>query len=244
MRRTVDIFVILCVVAVAVFVFRSRPSVEAEAHAVSAAEVQDDLARLYDRASYFGALEHSSQEQTKTLWPVAILPEWFGSNLPTNRLLPGVASTRRGKANAPARPWIDVAPPGDQSVHPPDPVAVRSDQAQFWYNPNVGIFRARVAAHLGEDEAVALYNQLNGVELEELHRDTNPARTPLAYTPGTLPSATLASREPQDRAEVTPQRAAAPAPTPTLFASDPAPAQAESEAPRPRGRARLKDQPR
>lgn len=244
MRRVVDIFVVLAVVAVVVFVVQSRPS--ADEHAATVADVQNSMERLYERASYYGALENSI-ESTGTVWPVAVLPEWFGERLPSNALLPGVDAQASHRVVQNLRPWIDVAPPGDKSPHPPDPVAVRPEQAQFWYNPNVGVFRARVAAHLGETEAISLYNQLNGVELAELDRDTNPARTPLAYTPGTTPSATLASREPSGPADVTPARTARA--QPTMFMSDPAPTWvepvAEVEPPAaPRGRSRFKDQPR
>ncbi|MEM9419704.1 MAG: hypothetical protein AAGA25_11735 [Planctomycetota bacterium] len=235
----VDIFVVLIVVAVVVFVVQSRPSTEDEA--VTMAGVQQSLERLYDRASYYGALENSL-ESTRTLWPVAMMPEWFGDSLPVNTLLPGVVTEDSHRVVSHPRPWIDVAPPGDQSSHPPDPVAVRRGQAQFWYNPNIGLFRARVPSHIGEDEALALYNEVNGVEIAQLERDTNPARTPLAYTPGEPPSATMASREPE----------LAPRTGPSLFMSDTKPSPNDSpkaaqpaspeEPARTRGRSRLKDQ--
>ncbi|MBB6429977.1 hypothetical protein [Algisphaera agarilytica] len=248
MRRVVDIFVVLIVVAVVVFVVQSRPSPEDKA--ASVADVQHALERLYDRASYYGALDNSL-ETTRTLWPVAMMPEWFGDSLPANTLLPGVASESSHRVITHPRPWIDVAPPGDQSSHPPDPVAVRSDQAQFWYNPNVGLFRARVPAQLGEDEALALYNELNGVEVTQLERDTNPARTPLAYTPGNTPSATLASREPTAPEKVAPTVSSRGSRTSLFMSDSPSPKHGEQQAAEPtieeeparvRGRSRMKDQ--
>lgn len=240
MRRVIDILVIVSVLTVAVVVVRQR---QAEENSITtAADVQQSLARLYERTSYFGALDSAAQD-TKTLWPVAVLPEWFGESLPTNALLPGVETHGKQRATQTPRPWLDIAPPGDHSPHPPDPVAVRPEQAQFWYNPNIGAFRARVAAHLGETNALSLYNQLNGVELEQLHRDTDPTRNPLAYQPGTTPSTTLASvdRSPTSRAQS------------SLFQSDSAPGSSSEpiyaellsapvEVPaRPRGRTRLKN---
>ncbi|MEO0513893.1 MAG: hypothetical protein AAF086_01185 [Planctomycetota bacterium] len=216
MRRLVDLFVVLVVIAVAVFVVQSRRSVETSAAAPQ--EVQQSIARLYERASYYGALETSTRS-TRTLWPVAIMPEWFGGTLPSNTMLSDVYAGGSPQSHVYHRPWIDVAPPGDDGTHPPDPVAVRRDQAQFWYNPNVGLFRARVPAHLGEDQALSLYNLLNGVNVAQLHRDTDPARTPLAYTPGTTPSATHASREPTPTAPP-PMTAKS---RPTMFMSDPSP---------------------
>lgn len=252
MRRVVDIFVILAVVAVVVFVVQSRRS--ASVPETAASDVQQSLAQLYERAAYYGALNNSIQS-TGTVWPVAMMPEWFGDSLPANAMLPGVVSDASHRVIASPRPWIDVAPPGDMATHPPDPVAVRRDQAQFWYNPNIGAFRARVPAHLGEAQALSLYNQLNGVQVAELHRDTDPARVPLAYTPGTTPSATLASREPSEFERATPTRSAKA--RATLFMSDPSPGArdarpapveviADPVAPPPRtqGRSRLKDQTR
>ncbi|MEM6459607.1 MAG: hypothetical protein AAF710_09480 [Planctomycetota bacterium] len=184
-RRAVDVLVVLAVLGAAGLMVLGRQSGQPDA--ATAEDVRRSLARLYERASYYGALDKMSS-QTRTLWPVVVRPEWFGDEPPTNGLLSGSAGTPHGP-----RPWIDVAPPGDREAHPPDPVAVRRDQAQFWYNPNVGVFRARVAPTLREDEALAFYNRLNGVTLTELLRDTDPRRKPLAYTPGRTPGTTQAA---------------------------------------------------
>ncbi|MEM7627323.1 MAG: hypothetical protein AAF333_17135 [Planctomycetota bacterium] len=205
MRRVVDILVVLLIAVVGVALWTQQKAEETEV--ATTADVQRSLTQLYERASYYGALENST-ETTNTLWPVAVLPSWFNGPLPSNGLLKGVDPdnvTAVGSAGQ-ARPWIDVAPPGDKSAHPPDPVAVRLDQAQFWYNPNIGVFRARVAATLNEVDALALYNQLNGVELAELLRDADPERVPIAYTPGHTPNATsLASRDTTSGQAATPQ---------------------------------------
>ena len=195
MRRVVDILVVLLIAVVGVVVWQTRKAEDSSI--ATKADVQRSLTQLYERASYYGALENST-ETTHTLWPVAVLPEWFAGPLPSNGLLDGVDPNHvlGDGSDRPVRPWIDVAPPGDKSAHPPDPVAVRPDQAQFWYNPNVGVFRARVAPTLNEVDALALYNELNGVQLAALQRDADPNRVPLAYTPGRTPhAASLASRE-------------------------------------------------
>ncbi|MEL7087958.1 MAG: hypothetical protein AAGL98_05875 [Planctomycetota bacterium] len=192
MRRVVDILVVLLIAVVGLAVWQTQKAEEYVT--ATTADVQRSLTQLYERASYYGALESSTEEQS-TLWPVAVLPDWFTGAPPTNGLLTGVDPDRVATAGR-SRPWIDVAPPGDKAAHPPDPVAVRRDQAQFWYNPNIGVFRARVAPTLNEVDALALYNELNGVELAALHRDADPHRVPLTYTPGRTPSATsLASRD-------------------------------------------------
>ncbi len=249
MRRAVDFTILASVIAVAGLVWFSRPA--AQTSADHAAAVQASLERLYARTAYHAALDHRDGPRG-TLWPAAVLPTWFQHDLPTNALLP----------DADTRPWLDVAPPGDKHLHPPDPIAYRRDQAQFWYNPNLGIFRARLAAHLGETRALALYNQLHSVELTQLQRHADPARTPLTYIPGQTPRATLASGHPDEAASTITVREnlSAPAPTPrpahrpSLFRpagafadrditpppDAPAHAAADPVAPRP-GRARLRD---
>jgi len=202
MRWVVNILIVLLIAVVGAAVWQTQKAEESAT--ATTADVQRSLTQLYERASYYGALE-SSTEENSTLWPVAVLPSWFTGAPPTNGLLEGVDPDNVATAGH-SRPWIDVAPPGDKAAHPPDPVAVRPDQAQFWYNPNIGVFRARVAPTLNEVDALALYNELNGVELLELHRDADPSRVPLAYTPGRTPSATsLASRD-YLPAESTPQQ--------------------------------------
>jgi len=249
MRRVVDIVVILAIAAVAGVVVSHRSAEDASL--ATMADVQQSLDRLYERASYFGALD-SSLKDSKTLWPVAVLPEWFDESLPSNGLLSGVTKPHRTPDGAAAsRPWLDIAPPGDEGAHPPDPVAVRPDQAQFWYNPNIGVFRARVAPHLGHDDAISMYNRLNGLELAELHHDTMVTRTPLAYTPGRTPSATHASIAQGDGSAASPTittSASAAWPQPSLFNPDPPavypemlPDLAEEQPPKRRGRRRLKD---
>ena len=178
MRRLTDALILLLVLGVAGGVVHHRRSLAAAD--VTGEGVKAALTRLYERASYYGALEHSMRE-TGTPFPLAIDPEWFGSRLPVNTLLGG------------EHPWLDVAPPGDDAAHPPDPVATRPGQAGFWYNPARGVFRARVSPHLGDDEALALYNELNGTGLTELRRDADPARRPLVYLPGETSAASLAA---------------------------------------------------
>ena len=183
MPRIVEFSLVLVAAAAGIAFWQARnPSQD---NAPNAQDVQDALVRLYDRASYYGALENSP-ETTKTLWPVAVVPAWFTHPIPANPLLSGV-DPDDPIGDESTRPWIDIAPPGDQGVHPPDPVAIRSEQAQFWYNPNTGVFRARVS-HT-ELDVITAYNRLNGVELSELHRDSDPQRVPLAYTPGKTPNA-------------------------------------------------------
>ena len=230
MRRVVDILVVLSVLATAgVILQHRRAQTQPEDRETG---VRQSLTRLYERASYFGALSQTEGDAT-TLWPSEVLTSWFGSDLPTNAMLSGVEGVI-------GRPWLDLAPPGDEAVHPPDPVAVELSQAQFWYNPELGIFRARVPATLGEQDALSLYNRLNGVDLAELHRDASPERRPLAYQPqGVEASVHVAEADPRPSLEKwiesgTPRRF-----TPAEDVSS-APVAEPEPVPTPRGRARMK----
>lgn len=132
--------------------------------------VRGALDELRTTAAYHGALGHLSNSPAG--YPVHMMPEWFADAVPVNVLLPD------------AHPWIDLAPPGDSAMHPPDPVASHEGQAGFWYNPNVGVFRARVPAEGGTSTRLELYNQVNRAELTALPESEDADRTPQAYHPG------------------------------------------------------------
>jgi len=126
--------------------------------------VQEALSALSDQAEYQGVL--ASGDSGVSRFPAVMSPLWFRSGLPMNVAIPGW------------HPWMDVAPPGDTSEHPPDPVITDSGQAGIWYNPNLGIFRARVQEQGSELESLNLYNQLNKTTLQAIHPDPGPARQP------------------------------------------------------------------
>lgn len=138
--------------------------------------VYDALAVLHEQTVYHGAL--GDAELSDTGFPQQIAPSWFGDRMPFNRF----ADARR--------PWIDVAPPGDMGEHPPDPIIneLDRDQAGFWYNPNRGVFRARVPALTTDAETLALYNDVNNASLGDLPLQIDEARQPLAHVP--LPATT------------------------------------------------------
>lgn len=90
-------------------------------------------------------------------FPITVDPEWFDDGLPRNPLV------------GPDHPWLEVAGPAQQSLlHPPGRMAADRQTAKFWYNPHQGVVRARVSSDLAEDEALALYNQVNGCRLPNL----------------------------------------------------------------------------
>ncbi len=128
--------------------------------------VHQSLARLHEQAIYHGALQVQIGEQDAA--PPTISPAWFLGNLPENPLTPNAGH------------WLDIAPSGDTSDHPPDPVVTKSRQAAFWYNPARGIFRARVSPQFSEARALALYNRLNQTALSRLVTIDDAKRQPQA----------------------------------------------------------------
>ena len=126
--------------------------------------VQQSIRRLKEQIAYQRALVLA--ENSETGFPEQIEMEWFGHDLPVNVLV------------SPRQPWIDVAPRGDMSNHPPDPIIRDAAQAGFWYNPNLGLFRARVEPQLSESQTVEVYNLANGTALSALFNAENSERQP------------------------------------------------------------------
>ena len=126
--------------------------------------VRQDLVRLRGQAAYHGAMRRTAV--TKAGFPSVIRKEWFaGEPLPTNVLVVG------------RHRWLDVAPSGDMSEHPPDPIVFGPDQGGFWYNPNIGVVRARVPWEHSVTKALAMYNKLNFTSLTRLPTG-DPSRRP------------------------------------------------------------------
>lgn len=141
--------------------------------------VQRALDRLNEQAAYHTAVQSAMAGHDTML--VHVQAGWFGDDPPINAML------EKG------HPWIDLAPPGDLGTHPPDPVVMDKQQAGFWYNPTTGVFRARVLPASNEAKTLALYNQVNGTDLDAFEQIPDPARTPIAHIPGTTPVKQYAS---------------------------------------------------
>ncbi len=101
------------------------------------------------------AIERGSLENVA--YPSMIEPDWFDEAVPTNHLLRG------------DRPWVELAAEDERDLrHPRIPTADGGSHAMFWYNPTLGIVRARVPRTLSDAEALELYNEVNGTRLQEL----------------------------------------------------------------------------
>ena len=166
MRLLIDTLIAVMLVALLGGLLWSRQQERRERADVEA--VRGALATLADQAAYHGALGHISNSPAG--YPVHMMPDWFGEALPVNALLSA------------EHPWIDLAPPGDTAAHPPDPIATSESQAGFWYNPNLGVFRARVPESESDRHALEAYNEVNRSALSELP-ERDAMRAPQAYHP-------------------------------------------------------------
>lgn len=163
MRRVVDMLIVMLLVAVLVgLVWHYRHE---QADLDDYRKVHEAISKLYEHALFQGSIE---EQTTQAGFPLMIQERWFAGNLPIN------------VAVHPDQPWLDIAPLGDNADHPPDPVINTGEQAGFWYNPNRGLFRARVMPGFTDDETLEHYNQLNNTALKHLPRDDKPERQPIS----------------------------------------------------------------
>lgn len=91
-------------------------------------------------------------------YPLTIETRWFGSTLPSNLLL------------GPAYPWVEIASADQRNrTHPVRRMATDRKLAQFWYNPNSGVVRARVPDSVSDATALRLYNEINDSAVSRIY---------------------------------------------------------------------------
>lgn len=92
-------------------------------------------------------------------WPAVIEEAWFR----------GPSGTPRNPLVSPERPWIDLASEEEADLDNPM-VKMTADPhlAGFWYNPNLGVVRARVPVMVSDDETLDIYNRVNGTHLASI----------------------------------------------------------------------------
>ena len=156
MRPLIDSMILMLVVTLLVGVVSYRKA--AERREGELATVRQGLAHFDDKLAFQSALWQSEAEEAGE-FPPQVMPEWFKDDMPSNPLAVG------------DRPWIDIAPAGDYRDQPPDPLAEDAGQAAFWYNPNLGIVRARVPRQVSHRLTLELYNKVNGTSLRALPVD-------------------------------------------------------------------------
>ncbi len=109
---------------------------------------------------------------SRTGWPLTMEAQWFGDGAPLNSLL------------TPDRPWVEVATPEEGHLRDPN-IRIAADfrTAAFWYNPQLGIIRARVPYEINDEFARELYNQVNGTTVASIYGTELPRFEAATYGP-------------------------------------------------------------
>ncbi|MEM8758194.1 MAG: hypothetical protein AAGF47_10495 [Planctomycetota bacterium] len=148
LRRFVDVIALLTVLAVAGAWWMSRggpeepTGLETTRNAVELMHAQVILRSYSDRAVL-----------NDVGLPEVIDPSWF-DELPQNATVDS------------ARPWLEIAADTQSGWrHPRQIFVTERTDASFWYNPWLGIVRARVAMQPTDAMTVAQYNRVNGTSL-------------------------------------------------------------------------------
>ncbi len=153
MRRVVDIVIVLSVAGVIGWMVHYR--MNAQNLDEDAVFVRQEVRRFELEIKLRAATENA--ELTGRDWPMTIDPAWFESP-PQNTLV------------SRDRPWVDVAPPEHADLsNPVMRLAMDHTYASFWYNPYQGIIRARVPMAINDEQALRLYNEVNGTSLIKLY---------------------------------------------------------------------------
>lgn len=99
----------------------------------------------------------ASTELSQRGWPMTLQSEWFGGENPTNPLLPF------------GKEWIEIARPSEAMLsHPSQRCDTSGKLSGLWYNPYLGVVRARVPLLQTEYDSVVLYNRINGSDITSL----------------------------------------------------------------------------
>lgn len=95
---------------------------------------------------------------SKRGYPLSIETQWFGGKLPKNLLLGA------------GYPWVEIASADQRNrTHPARRMATDRTLAQFWYNPNSGVVRARVPDSVSDATALRLYNEINDSSVSRVY---------------------------------------------------------------------------
>jgi hypothetical protein len=99
----------------------------------------------------------ASSEDQSAQPPASVDPTWFEGDVPRNPLL------------GPEHPWVEIAGPEmHDRLHPFDLAAADESVATFWYNPYLGVVRARVPVGISDLRTLERYNNINDSALPSL----------------------------------------------------------------------------
>ncbi|MBL9119676.1 MAG: hypothetical protein JNL80_07170 [Phycisphaerae bacterium] len=148
-----DAMIVIAGAVLAVIVIDARH--QASQREIAINNTRSSVRVLQANIDLHAALERDSIDGVT--FPETIETLWFEEEIPTNQLLDGGSR------------WVEIAAEDERGLrHPRNPTVDGGEHAMFWYNPTLGIVRARVPRTLSDAEAVAIYNEINGTRLNEL----------------------------------------------------------------------------
>ncbi|MFO0827535.1 MAG: hypothetical protein U0572_05235 [Phycisphaerales bacterium] len=149
-RLVINLLAAICFAAAIVIVVDGSERAAEREEAI--AQTRDAVRMLQVELDVHVAVESGPLGERK--YPSSISPAWFEAQRPVNALL---------RADS---PWVEVAAADEIGLrHPRDPTVEGGHGAMFWYNPALGVVRARVPRTLTDADAIALYNQVNGTSI-------------------------------------------------------------------------------
>jgi hypothetical protein len=201
MRHIVNITAGLCVLVLVGILWIKAARDADDAHRIAA--TMSAMRQIEQTIRY--KVEYQGLEANAKGWPMTVDRNWF-EQVPRSVLV------------GPENPWLEIAPQAEANFkHPPVRLAVGTDLAGLWYNPYLGILRARVPVQVSDAKSAALYNQVNGTSLKSILEPENGV-LPMPFPPKAAPAPTAAASPP-----------ATPAAPPAATGSEPAaPQQAEA----------------
>ena len=153
MRLILYSLAVLAAAIVAGLIAAQRSSDADEASRV--AETRAAVERITKEVHIRRALE--TADLNSLSWPKRPDPAWFGDSLPANELVDR------------NRPWLEIAPASQAALeHPPVRVATDETLAAFWYNPYLGVVRARAPERVSDRRSMELYGAINSARVAGL----------------------------------------------------------------------------
>ncbi len=148
MRLLVD-FMIALIVLVVIATIMVQQRARAEQNSL-VEQTQHAMHAIESKAIFHAGLGET--DLTRRGYPMVIDELWF-DQLPVNPL------------TGPTIVWIEVAADDNIKAFNPRYVTAEHGRSAFWYNPYLGIVRARVPMQTSEQATVDLYNMVNGTTL-------------------------------------------------------------------------------
>lgn len=153
MRRVVDLVGVLVVAGIAGGYYAHTQSSGSEAARLEATR----LALVQIQGEVVIRSQSGQADTNPRGWSATVVPAWFGGELPKNTLL------------SDDRPWLEIAPVEHAEWEHPRPLFdVSGHDAAFWYNPALGIVRARVPMMPTDKRTLDSYNRINSTKLTSL----------------------------------------------------------------------------